>query len=208
MPSEEQISISKLRLDIAKERLSYADEILKIGDFKTVANRSYYAVFSAMRAVLALDGFDSKKHSGIIAEFRRLYLKTEILPKELSETIDSLVEVRQGSDYDDFYIISKDEVTLQLQNARRFVSETEKYLKGIYAEVVLIGEGKPICYSLFRIFKNQHRLSLLGQTVLFYAANGISIWFLTALSDNSCDCICSSEKSLSRSSSRRLSTCS
>ena len=105
MPSEEQISISKLRLDIAKERLSYADEILKIGDYKTVANRSYYAVFSAMRAVLALDGFDSKKHSGIIAEFRRLYLKTEILPKELSETIDSLVEVRQGSDYDDFYIV-------------------------------------------------------------------------------------------------------
>ena len=70
MPSEEQISISKLRLDIAKERLSYADEILKIGDYKTVANRSYYAVFSAMRAVLALDSFDSKKHSGIIAEFR------------------------------------------------------------------------------------------------------------------------------------------
>jgi len=134
LPSEEQISISKLRLDIAKERLSYADEILKIGDYKTVANRSYYAVFSAMRAVLALDGFDSKKHSGIIAEFRRLYLKTEILPKELSETIDSLVEVRQGSDYDDFYIISKEEVTLQLQNARRFVSETERYLKGIYAE--------------------------------------------------------------------------
>ena len=44
MPSEEQISISKLRLDIAKERLNYADEILKIGDYKTVANRSYYAV--------------------------------------------------------------------------------------------------------------------------------------------------------------------
>lgn len=39
MPSEEQISISKLSLDIAKERLSYADEILKIGDYKTVTNR-------------------------------------------------------------------------------------------------------------------------------------------------------------------------
>ncbi len=35
---------------------------------------------------------------------------------------------------DDFYIISKEEVTLPLQNARRFVSETERYLKGIYAE--------------------------------------------------------------------------
>ena len=47
--------------------------------------------------------------------------------------IDSSVEARQGSDYDVFYAILKDEVTLQLQNARRFVSETEKYLKGIYA---------------------------------------------------------------------------
>ena len=63
-----------------------------------------------MRAVLALDGFDSKKHSGIIAEFRKNYLKTEILPKELSPMIDGLVETRQGSDYDDFYIISKEEV--------------------------------------------------------------------------------------------------
>lgn len=134
MPSDEQISISKLRMDIAKERLNYADEILKIGDFKTVANRSYYAVFSAMRAVLALDGFDSKKHSGIIAEFRRLYLKTEIMPKELSEIIDSLVEVRQGSDYDDFYIISKEEVTAQLENARLFVLEVEKYLKEVYPQ--------------------------------------------------------------------------
>ena len=43
--------------------------------------------------------------------------------------VKSLVEVRQGSDYDDFYIISKEEVTLQLQNACCFVSETGKYLK-------------------------------------------------------------------------------
>lgn len=51
----EVISLSKIRLNLAKERIGYADEILKIGDYKTVANRSYYAVFSAMRACLALD---------------------------------------------------------------------------------------------------------------------------------------------------------
>ena len=37
------------------------------------------------------------------------------------------------ADYEEYYNISNDELTLQLQNARRFVSETEKYLKGIYA---------------------------------------------------------------------------
>ena len=130
--SEEKFSLSKTRLDIAKERIAYADEIMKLGDYKTVANRSYYAVFSAMRAVLALDGFDSKKHSGIIAEFRKNYLKTELLPKELSPMIDGLVEARQGSDYDDFYIISKEEVEEQLKNSKQFILEVEKFLKTKY----------------------------------------------------------------------------
>ena len=128
MQSEEKINLSKTRLEIAKERIAFAQQIMELGDYKTVANRSYYAVFAAMRAVLALDGFDSKKHSGIIAEFRRCYLKTGILPKELSFIIESLVEVRQGSDYDDFYLISKEEVEEQYNNAVRFVDEVEKYL--------------------------------------------------------------------------------
>ena len=130
MLSKEIIDLSKLRLDIAKERISFAKEIFKIGDYKTVANRSY----SAMRAVLALNNIDSKKHSGIIAEFRKNYLKTEILPKDLSFTIDELVEVRQGSDYDDFYLISKSEVEQQLINAEIFVNEVERYLSSIYME--------------------------------------------------------------------------
>jgi len=130
--SEEKISLSKTRLDIAKERVFFAEEILNLGDYKTVANRSYYAIFSAMRAVLALDGFDSKKHSGIIAEFRKNYLKTGVLNKDLSLIIDSLVEIRQGSDYDDFYIVSKEEVKEQLKNAKEFIKEVESFLKTKY----------------------------------------------------------------------------
>ena len=82
-----------------------------------------------MRAVLALDGFDAKKHSGVIAEFRRRYLKTGILPKELSYTIDALVEIRQGSDYDDFYVISREETAQQLEAAAEFVKIVEEYLE-------------------------------------------------------------------------------
>ena len=107
---------------------------LKLGDYKTVANRSYYAVFAAMRAVLALQGFDSKKHSGIIAEFRREYIKSGLLPKELSPIIEALVEIRQGSDYDDFYLISKEEVEEQLHNAEQFVRIVETYLLTQYSK--------------------------------------------------------------------------
>ncbi len=70
--SEEIISLSRTRLELAKERLAYADEIMKIGDYKTVDNRSYYAVFSSMRAVLALDGFDSKNTQALLRSSERI----------------------------------------------------------------------------------------------------------------------------------------
>ncbi len=132
MLDENRIALSKLRLENAKDLLGFIPGILELGDYKTAANRSYYAVFYAMRAILALDGFDSKKHSGVIAEFRRAYIKTGIFDDEMSEIISSLFNVRASSDYDDFYIISKEKVSEQYKKAVRFVEQVEKYLTSIY----------------------------------------------------------------------------
>ena len=123
MLDEGRKDLAKLRLDNANERLSFIPAILEIGDYKTAANRSYYAIFYAMRAVLALDGFDSKKHSGIIAEFRKNYIKTGIFEDEMSDIISDLFEVRASSDYDDFYIASREE------SERQAVAEVEKILQ-------------------------------------------------------------------------------
>ena len=53
-----------------------------------------------------------------------------------SLTIDSLIEIRQGSDYDDFYVISKEDVAGQLKRAEEFVTTVEAYLLQRYG-----GEG-------------------------------------------------------------------
>lgn len=132
MEHEYRIELSKRRLEIAHERMNSARILLDADDYKAVANRLYYAVFSAMRAVLALDGFDSKKHSGIIARFRQSYIKTGIFSTEMSKIIDDLEVIREDSDYDDFYIISKDDVKIQSQKAEHFVSEVEKCLEKHY----------------------------------------------------------------------------
>ena len=125
MLDEGRKDLAKLRLDNANERLSFIPAILEIGDYKTAANRSYYA----MRAVLALDGFDSKKHSGIIAEFRKNYIKTGIFEDEMSDIISDLFEVRASSDYDDFYVISKPKIIEQYGKAELFVTRVNEYLK-------------------------------------------------------------------------------
>lgn len=132
MEHEFKIELSKRRLEVAHERMKTAGILLDAGDYKAVANRLYYAVFSAMRAVLALDGFDSKKHSGIISRFRQSYIKTGTFSTEMSKIIDDLEVIREDNDYDDFFIISKEDVMIQSQRAKFFVNEVERYLQEQY----------------------------------------------------------------------------
>lgn len=95
----------------------------------SAANRSYYAVFHAMRAVLAFDEIDMKRHSGVISEFRRRYIKTGIFETRMSEIISVLFDVRTDSDYDDFFVISKADTAAQIENAAYFVDRIAVYLK-------------------------------------------------------------------------------
>lgn len=134
MQYEDKVSLSKLRLDTAKECLNDSLVLINSNSFKASANRSYYAVFHAMRAVLVFDEFDSKKHSGIISEFRKRYIKTGVFTAEISKIIDLQFSARSHSDYDDFYIISKEESINGLHEAETMVDEVEKYLEKLYAE--------------------------------------------------------------------------
>ena len=56
MLPEQAIEISKVRFDHAKECLRDAKLLLAGESYRSAANRAYYAIFHAMRAVLALDG--------------------------------------------------------------------------------------------------------------------------------------------------------
>lgn len=128
MSLENKQAISKVRFEKAEECLADAKLLLERESYKSAANRSYYAVFHAMRAVLAYDGYDSKKHSGIIAEFRRLYIKTGIFESGLSDIIRSLFDLRTDSDYNDFFVASKADVAEQVGNAEYFVQQIKEYL--------------------------------------------------------------------------------
>ncbi len=128
MPADEKTTLSKARFENAEDCLRDARLLADSDRCKALVNRTYYAVFHAMRAVLVLDEFDSKKHSGIIAEFRRKYIKAGVFNSELSEVISKLFLARTNSDYDDFYIISKADAVQQLHDAERFVEAIKKYL--------------------------------------------------------------------------------
>ena len=125
---ELQRSYAKYRIERAKEDLDVAHQLFENGNYRIANNRAYYAIFHALRAVLAFDNFDSSKHSGVIAEFRRKYVKENIFPAEMSKMIGSAFMIRNASDYDDMFIASKAETKEQLQYADFIYGTINEYV--------------------------------------------------------------------------------
>lgn len=99
--------LSKYRYLCCNEALEDAKIMYDAGRYKNAINRAYYAIFHGLRAVNALDGFDSSKHSGVISHFNQNYVKSGIFPKEVSRLIKLASEKREEADYLDFYVASK-----------------------------------------------------------------------------------------------------
>ncbi|MBQ8075907.1 MAG: HEPN domain-containing protein [Oscillospiraceae bacterium] len=134
MLDQEKIDLSRYRLQRAEEMVASAKREYKAGDYLTANNRAYYAVFHSMRAVLALDGVDFKKHSAVIAYFVKNYLKSERISREYSDLIFNASLIRNHSDYDDFYICSIHDTENLISGAEAFLTTVPYYLKTINPE--------------------------------------------------------------------------
>lgn len=96
------IDLSKYRLAKALDDLETSEIMLKNKKLSQSINRSYYAMFHAVRSLLALKKFDSSKHSGIIAYFNQHYIKSGIFEIEYSKILMAAYKFRNGSDYKNF----------------------------------------------------------------------------------------------------------
>lgn len=115
------------RIQTAKEALKSAKILLAAEEYKGANNRAYYAIFHAVNSVHALNGKSYKRHKDEIANFNKEYVKTGIFPREIGRKIGEAVEIRHASDYDDFYIASKEESERQVIAADELIEMIEKY---------------------------------------------------------------------------------
>ncbi len=115
------------RIQSAKSDLKSAKILLDAKEYKAANNRAYYAIFHAINAVHALNEKAYKRHKDAVANFNKDYVKTEIFPREIGRKIGEAEEIRHASDYDDFYIASKEETERQVAVAAEFIQMVEKY---------------------------------------------------------------------------------
>ena len=122
-------TLSEYRLNRAREDLKAAIGNHQAGFYKAAINRSYYAIFHAIRAVNILDGFDASKHSSVIAHFNQFYVHERKFERDIYKMIDSAYRIREKCDYSDFFIASREDSENQIKNAQKFVMQVEAFLK-------------------------------------------------------------------------------
>ena len=123
-----QKELVEYRLQTAEEKLHSAKILLDAGEYKDSIGRSYYAMFSAVRAILALDKVDFSKHAGVIAYFQKEYVKTRKFDKKYCKYISNAFQIRNNCDYTDFFLVSKNDALEQYEKAVEFIEKIKIYL--------------------------------------------------------------------------------
>lgn len=126
---DKDLELSKYRFHLALETLESAKMCLDNSFYRDCINRSYYAVFYAIKAALALENIDFKRHKDVVAYFNKEYVATEVFPREMGRRIGRLKTKREESDYDDFFVASKEEAKQQIETAEFVLPLIEEYLK-------------------------------------------------------------------------------
>lgn len=124
--------LMKYRLEMAEERLHSSKVLLEAGSYKDSIGRSYYAMFTAVRALLAMEGQDFSKHAGVIAYFQKEFVKTGKVDRKYSKYISQAFQIRNNTDYADFFIVSAQDAKEQHEKAKEFLKVIVKYLSENY----------------------------------------------------------------------------
>lgn len=110
------------------ELLKVAELNLNNNFYSDSINRSYYAVFHAANALLIKKGIFAKTHNGTIRKFGLEYITNDNFSKDIGKFFTSLEKDREKADYDYSYEVTRNKAKKDLNNAKKFVKECERFL--------------------------------------------------------------------------------
>jgi uncharacterized protein (UPF0332 family) len=74
--SDKDRDLTLYRLSLSKETLENAKLCLDNKFYRDCINRSYYAAFYAVKAVLAVESIDFKRHKDAVGYFNKQYVRS------------------------------------------------------------------------------------------------------------------------------------
>lgn len=115
------------RFCIAEEDLETARLLLNAKQYRGANNRAYYSIYHTIDAVLAIEEVAFRRHKDTLAYFNKYYIATEIFPRDIGRKIVKAEEIRHASDYDTFYVASKEVTMQQIETAGQLLKLAKEY---------------------------------------------------------------------------------
>lgn len=117
-------------IDKAKAFYKAAEILYTNGLYDSSVSRSYYAMFTVVRALLLSRGIKPKTHKGVLIKFREEFIKNGLLPYKFNDALIKAEALREKGDYLPVpHGISKAEAADVMREAKEFLYEAEKYLE-------------------------------------------------------------------------------
>ena len=123
--------LAKVRLERAKELLKDAEDLLTKESYRSANNRAFYAMEKSIKALLAVEKVEVTTHNGGLKQFNYIFIHkgNGSFTVDDYQKIAGAEQIRNVSDYDDFYIASKEEAKQQVDDAKYIVDKVQKYLE-------------------------------------------------------------------------------
>jgi len=118
-----------LLVEKSERSILAAEELIKKGFFEFAVSRLYYAMFYCAEALLLSRNLSYTKHSAVISAFGKELVKSKEFPEEFHSYLVEAFKQRQKADYLSEIEFSKEKAVAVLRNAKKFLEQTEKYLK-------------------------------------------------------------------------------
>ena len=116
------------RMGQADESLVEAHLLLENGRYRAAINRTYYAMFYSVQALMIRRGVKSSKHQGAIAMFDIEFVKPGTIGREYSEWLHDAFESRLAADYGELVQPDLQQAQETLEKAKDFVNQAKRYL--------------------------------------------------------------------------------
>lgn len=116
MTTENSEKYVKALLTRAEKSLRSARILFKNEILEDAISRAYYAMYYATKAILFINGVNTKTHKGVISLFGENIIKKNILDKEFAIMLRKDFNLRQKSDYEIYAEFGKESVEEVINN--------------------------------------------------------------------------------------------
>lgn len=131
--TQKRIAI-QLLIEKSDNNMEQAIKVADLGYWDLVANRTYYAVFHAISAMLFVDGISTGTHKGTSIQFGKYYVLTGIFSRQDGILYGQLQTMREKADYQNVFSLDEKVGRDLIQAANELRSRICEYVNQKLAE--------------------------------------------------------------------------